>query len=219
MKPENESIDNPQDDNEEAKAFVVKDKRYWAEGDEDGSSPSNGKERKPKYVEELEERLQSAESKVAEIRNAHTESAAEFEKAKERLRRNTTEEVERARLQVAASLFELTDNLDRVIEGTRSGGSVESIIEGVSMIRGQFFQALTNFGVTQFTPIGETFDPTQHEAVAMVPVTDPEQNKKVVEVHQPGFRAGDNILRPATVLVGQGPRPDTESSSEPPASE
>ncbi len=213
MKPENESTAESSEENENVKPFVVKDKRYWADGDNEAEGSNSGQESKPKYVEELEERLKHAESQVADFRKAHTESAAEFEKAKERLRRNTQEEVDRARLQVASSLFELTDNLDRVIEGTKSGGSIESLIEGVSMIRGQFFEALTKFGVTQFTPIGEPFDPTEHEAVAMVPVSDPAQHKCVVDVHQPGFRAGGVILRPATVLVGQCP-PETNETAD-----
>ncbi len=212
MKPDNESTKESIEENENIKPFVVKDKRYWADGEEKAAESNGGQERKPKYVEELEERLKRAESQVADFRKAHTESAAEFEKAKERLRRNTKEEVERARLQVASSLFELTDNLDRVIEGTKTGGSIESLIEGVSMVRGQFFEALTKFGVTQFTPIGESFDPTEHEAVAMVNVSDPTQHKCVVDVHQPGFRAGDVILRPATVLVGQCPPTASETT-------
>jgi len=215
MKPEDQTKTESIEENENVKPFVIKDKRYWADGEDGSDDSTDGQERKPKYVEELEERLKKAESQVADFRKAHTESAAEFEKAKARLRRNTQEEVERARLQVASSLFELTDNLDRVIEGTKSGGSLESLIEGVSMVRGQFFEALTKFGVTQFSPIGEPFDPTEHEAVAMVPVAEPTQHKCVVDVHQPGFRAGDVILRPATVLVGQcPPEPNRESDTE-----
>jgi molecular chaperone GrpE len=190
-----------------SKPYVIKDKRHWAEhhpGDDSldaaGTSPQ-----KPKYVQELEEQLKTAQQKVSQIRQAHTESAAEFEKAKQRLRRNTEEEVERARLQVATSLFELADNLERVVEGTRQGGTLEALSDGVSLLRDQFIQAMEQFGIERFSPLGEPFDPNKHDAMGMVPVDDPTKHKTIIEVQQPGFRAGETILRPAIVLVGQAP--------------
>lgn len=211
----------PRDENDDSKSYVIKDKRHWAEHsmDSDDDTSSKKVKQKPKYVQELEEQLKKAQQQVSEIRQAHTESAAEFEKAKERLRRNTGEEVERARLQVAAALFELADNLERVVEGTRQGGSLEAVANGVSLVRDQFFQAMDQFGVERFAPLGEPFDPNQHDAVGMVPVDDPAQHKRVIEVHKPGFRAGETILRPAVVLVGQAATPPqttdtTESNSD-----
>ncbi len=58
-------------------------------------------------------------------------------------------------------------------------------------------------GVESFSPGGEAFDPSLHEAVATVPQP-PEAGAAsgtVVEVYQPGYRLGESIIRPARVVV------------------
>ncbi len=54
--------------------------------------------------------------------------------------------------------------------------------------------------IEPFSPVGEPFDPQQHEAVAQHQVEGPAPGT-VVEVYQQGFRLGDSVLRPARVLV------------------
>ena len=47
---------------------------------------------------------------------------------------------------------------------------------------------------------GEPFDPQYHEAVAQQPV-EGAQPGVVVEVYQRGYRMGENVVRPARVVV------------------
>jgi molecular chaperone GrpE len=165
-------------------------------------------------IAELQEKLRTAEKQVALIRQAHAESAAEFDKIKERLRRNHAAETERARLEMTRSLFDVADNLDRTIEGVKSGGSVEVLLEGVTAVRGQFMHTLGTFGLERFDPLGAPFDPEQHDAIGVLPVQSEDQNNTVVAVLKPGFKAGKHILRAALVQVGQytaPPRPEAES--------
>ncbi len=60
--------------------------------------------------------------------------------------------------------------------------------------------ALARFGIEPFSPEGERFDPTCHEAVAQQPAEGAEPGT-VVEVYQRGYRQGDSVLRPARVVV------------------
>jgi molecular chaperone GrpE len=48
--------------------------------------------------------------------------------------------------------------------------------------------------------VGALFDPLQHEAVAMVPAQDG-QEMRIIDEEQKGYRLGDQILRPARVIV------------------
>ena len=50
---------------------------------------------------------------------------------------------------------------------------------------------------------GERFDPQRHEAIALVPVTDPAQDGQVIDVMREGYLIGDEVLRPAAVAVGK----------------
>lgn len=59
---------------------------------------------------------------------------------------------------------------------------------------------LKRFGVVQFDPKGEKFDPNIHEAVFMVP--DPtKENNTIAEVMQTGWKIGERVLRAAKVGI------------------
>jgi molecular chaperone GrpE len=60
--------------------------------------------------------------------------------------------------------------------------------------------ALQRAGIERYSPEGEPFDPTLHEAVAQQPVEGAEPGT-VVEVFQSGYRMGDSVVRPARVVV------------------
>ena len=60
--------------------------------------------------------------------------------------------------------------------------------------------ALQKAGIERYSPEGEQFDPTLHEAVAQQPVAGAEPGT-VVEVFQRGYRMGDAVVRPARVVV------------------
>ena len=54
--------------------------------------------------------------------------------------------------------------------------------------------------VTPIEALGLPFDPAVHEAVEL----DPAGGDTVVAVYAPGYRLGENTLRPAMVKVGPG---------------
>ena len=55
-------------------------------------------------------------------------------------------------------------------------------------------------GIEPDSPKGEPFDPHRHEAIAQQPVEGAETGT-IVEVYSAGYRYGDDVLRPAKVVV------------------
>ncbi len=94
--------------------------------------------------------------------------------------------------------------------------SAPALLKGVEMVRQQFLGALEGHGVSPIDASGQAFDPTQHDAISTVAVDDPRQADIVVEVIKLGYRVGEEILRPASVVVGkhEGDVPTARSSSE-----
>ena len=74
---------------------------------------------------------------------------------------------------------------------------------GVERVRRQFIASLDELGVTLIPAAGEKFDPALHEAVATIPVEDPELDGAVMEEQLQGYRSGDRVLRHARVTVGK----------------
>ena len=60
-------------------------------------------------------------------------------------------------------------------------------------------------GMTGMEVLGKPFDPEESEAMAVVPVEDPQQHDCVVGELRAGYRLGELTVRPAQVQVGRHP--------------
>ncbi len=65
-----------------------------------------------------------------------------------------------------------------------------------------FIQVLEKHGLQELDPIGEKFDPEQHQAISMVEDKSAEPNT-VVSVMQKGFMLNERLVRPAMVIVSK----------------
>ena len=59
---------------------------------------------------------------------------------------------------------------------------------------------LKRFGVIQFDPKGEKFNPNCHEAIFTIPESE-QENNTVGAVMQSGWKIGDRVLRAAKVGI------------------
>jgi len=185
----------------------VVERRWWAR-EQGGAGADDGAARKPSYVEDLERRLAEQGAQLQSFSAEHRRALEEFEQAKTRIRREVARDVERARRAVLVEFLEVLDNLDRAIAAARSapessGDAIESLTHGVEMVRDQFLAKLSTLGVGRLETRGQPFDASRHEAVTTTPVGDPAQDGIVVSVVKEGYAVGDEILRPASVVVGR----------------
>jgi molecular chaperone GrpE len=184
----------------------VVDRRWWAQPESAaGATASEAeRERKPSYVEDLEQQLADRSAQLQAIAGEHRRAMEEFEQAKTRIRREVGRDVERGRRAIVADLLEVLDNLDRAIGAARdSDVKADSLLRGVELVRDQFLAKLEALGVRRVDALGQPFDATSHEAVSMAPVTDETQDGRVVAVTREGYAVGDELLRPASVVVGR----------------
>jgi molecular chaperone GrpE len=185
----------------------VVDRRWWARGNSDDAAEET-RDRKPTVVEELEQRLTDAQEQVQAVLIEHRRATDEFEQVKVRLRRDVAREVERGRRAVLVEMLEVIDNLDRAIAAASGAGRAagvdasETLLRGVELVRDQFLGKLEAFGVQRLPALGLQFDPQAHEAVSMAPVADPSQDGVVIAIAKEGYAIGDELLRPASVVVG-----------------
>jgi molecular chaperone GrpE len=186
-------------DKQEPQVRVV-DRRWWARTDADESGVDT-RGRKPSYVEELERQLADKATQLQSLLTDQRRALDEFEQARARIRRDTAREVERGKRSVIAELLEVLDNLDRAIA---AGVSVDDpLLKGVQLVRDQFLAKLQAFGVKRVEALGQPFDAERHEAISTAPVADPAQDGIIVAVVREGYVIGDEMLRPASVVVGQ----------------
>jgi molecular chaperone GrpE len=181
----------------------VVDRRWWFKG-ETNTDADAGRPRKPSYIEELEQQLAEKDKAIQAHAQRYRDSAAEFEQVRARLRRDVDKEIDLARRAVLTDFFDVADNLDRAIAAASATMRTDpGLLKGVQLVLDLFLSKLATYQVTRLAAEGAPFDPRLHEAVAMVPVTDPALADHVVNVIRAGYAVGDNVLRPATVAVGR----------------
>ena len=103
----------------------------------------------------------------------------------------------------ALTLLTALDSFDMAFANREAWEKVESNWRtGVEYIHQQLLSALGEHNVTSFSPLGEPFNPEEHESVSIEIVQDPSEENRVLTVLQRGYRHREKIMRPAKVIVG-----------------
>jgi molecular chaperone GrpE len=138
---------------------------------------------------------------------------ADFENYRKRVSREAAEAEARGRAVLARELLSVVDNLERALAAAepRDDALPNHIAEGVRLVYEELAGVLRNAGVQSFEPVGEPFDPDQHEAM----LTKPGNHGEVLEVFQKGYRLNGQVLRPARVVVGSADDRNQPSAGEP----
>ena len=82
--------------------------------------------------------------------------------------------------------------------------SFVEVKKGMSMTEHVMDACLKRFGVVQFEPLGEKFNPNLHEAIFTIPESE-YANNTVGTVMVSGWKIGDRVLRAAKVGIVKKP--------------
>jgi molecular chaperone GrpE len=152
---------------------------------------------------DLQFSLGEAEKELAEHREAMLRMQAEMENLRKRLIRDQERSRKFALERVMADLLPVIDSLERGLAADRDVATVESLLEGKSLILKMLGKTLEDHGLERVDPLGEAFNPELHEAMTLQPSDEYPENT-VMEVLQKGFRLNERLLRPAMVVVSSG---------------
>jgi molecular chaperone GrpE len=131
---------------------------------------------------------------------------AEFENYRKRVSRDQADFVTRASERLVKQLLPVLDDLERALEAA-AGHEEAKLEEGVRLVHRSLADALAKEGVVEVETDG-AFDPHTQEALLAQP-SEAEEGT-VIQVLQKGYRLGERVLRPARVVVSQGPVVDPE---------
>jgi len=100
-------------------------------------------------------------------------------------------------------LLPVLDNLERALAAARTAGSTEALAEGVDLVLRLFQGVLERAGVKPMdSGVGQAFDPSMHQAVAVVEAPEAPDGTVLEEV-QRGYWIHTRVLRPAMVKVAR----------------
>jgi molecular chaperone GrpE len=162
------------------------------EGDEAQESEAA---RLHEIIEALQQSLSNAEQDklraLADFQNLRRRSQEE----KDALRKFATENL-------VQSLLPVLDNFERTVQHLEAGADPQKMLEGIKIVERQLRQVLESQNLRRIESVGQPFDPDLHEALAMEPSEEHEENIVTTEV-EPGYRIGDKVIRPARVKVAK----------------
>lgn len=142
--------------------------------------------------------VDSLKEELAETREKFLRLAADFDNYKKRAAQENDRRASAQKRSFISELLPVVDNLERAL--SVDSASSEQLRAGVHMTLQQIHQLLRRHGVKTEDAVGQTFDPFRHEALRTG--YDPTQPDDIVlEVYQPGYYRGEEVLRPATVVV------------------
>ncbi len=167
-------------------------------GSEAPDEPQQGEDDGGQQVQQDLHELATKAEKADEYLALAQRTQADFENYRKRASREAALAQDRGVAKLAKELLGAIDSLGRALEAAAEEES--PIAEGIKLVHTDLLSALQRVGVEPFSPEGEVFDPQFHEAVAQQPIEGVEPGI-VAEVFQQGFRLGENVLRPARVLV------------------
>lgn len=125
---------------------------------------------------------------------------ADFENSRKRLTREKEESLKYANQGILSDFLPLLDHLELGLQAAASAKDVASVISGLKLIQSQFERFLTEHGVTPIDAVGQPFDPHLHEALGQEPAPGKPEGT-VLHQRRRGFKMGDRLLRPASVVT------------------
>ena len=129
-------------------------------------------------------------------------AVAELDNVRKRARRDVGAAESRGVAKLARELLPALDDLERALAAAEAQPENRDhhLTDGIRLVQSQLLAALKRVGIEPDAPKGERFDPHVHEALASQPVEGAESGT-IVEVYSAGYRIGDEVLRPAKVVV------------------
>jgi molecular chaperone GrpE len=147
----------------------------------------------------LEEQLAAANARADENYGKFLLAVADFDNYKKRIQRDIDSIVSSRRRMLLDRLLPVLDNLQRALQSNAGGETLRGGLE--QTLRG-FEAVLTNEGVKPIEVRGKPFDPRVAEAVGTSPAHGVAEDT-VVEIAEKGYTLGDELLRPAKVIVAK----------------
>jgi molecular chaperone GrpE len=174
------------------------------EAAESVAEPAERGERPPRSEPARSPREEELAAELAETRDRLLRLQADFENFRRRAAKERLEVEQYGHQNLVKELLTAVDNLERAIDHARrsGGGDLESLLQGVELVRKDLSTALAKHGVAAIEAVGRPFDPALHEAMAQAP-DDSVAANTVVEELQKGYRLRERLLRPARVIVSR----------------
>ena len=146
-------------------------------------------------IEEIKAEVQ--DNKYEELEDRYKRVLAEFENFKKRGQKEREQLYGSVLSDVIGAMLPVVDNLENAAKVETQDQNYK---QGIELVLKQFKDVLSSKGVEEIKTVGETFDPSLHEAVSSVQ-DETKGEKEIVQEYRKGYKIGSRVIRHSMVVV------------------
>ena len=199
---------------DDSKKFSKEKRDLKEETEKSGNKDTN---QTKTQVSNSEKELADLSTKNKELEEKILRLLAESENLRKRHEREIQDSQSYAIKNFASSLLSIADNFQRALQSVPEKETqntlVNNLIIGIKAVEKEFFEVFEKNGIKKFSSINQKFDPEIHQAVSKIN-HDKIQKGFVCDELQLGFKISDRLLRPAMVVVSEGPKQDEKKNEK-----
>lgn len=159
------------------------------------------------------DKVKNLETQLDEANNKYFRSLADFENLKKRSAKEKQDTIKYSNESLLADMLPVLDSLDKALSeseqaNVEKGAELQKCCsevhqkwhKGTQLVRSQLLGILEKKGLKKIISLGQTFDPTYHQAIQKLEKDDVQQ-ETVIEEFMAGYELNGRLIRPAMVLV------------------
>lgn len=147
--------------------------------------------------------LEKAQNEAKEMKVRYLRAVADLENYRKRITREKQDIIRSAAGCVVESLLPVLDNMKLGLKSAENHPEAKEVTSGFKMVDDQLKKSLSEQGLEELLPNGETFDPNLHECISHQPSSEVAEDH-IIETVRAGYRLNERLLRAASVIVSSG---------------
>lgn len=152
--------------------------------------------------QELPQTVQGEQEESADYKAQWMRAQADYQNLQKEVSQQRAEWAKLSTIRVLEDIIPVVENFKKAFahETTNDPASMENWKKGIGFIQKQLEDVMQQYGVETILTVGQTFDPTLHEAVGEEEQEGIESGVIIKEVAG-GYKSGDHIIMPAKVII------------------
>lgn len=152
-------------------------------------------------VDEKELLINTLQMKNNELNDKYLRLFSEFDNFRKRTIREKQEFTKTASASIIEAILPVVDDLNRAYNSAIENPDLDTLTEGLNLIRTKLNSTLKHKGLEEIPSIGEEFNTDFHEAITHIPAENEKDKGKVIDEVQKGYVLNGKVLRFAKVVV------------------
>lgn len=155
-------------------------------------------------LDALKKQLEEEKQKAAENLAGWQRAAADFANYRRRAEQEKNELIKYANANLLLKILPILDDFERAMQTMPNDRLAQlTWVDGIFLIERKLRTVLESEGLQPIPALGQSFDPTYHEAVLQEETPEAGQDGKVLAELQKGYKLNERVIRPTMVKVGR----------------